>query len=85
MYDDSDDDLFLAPEAMVSLPFDVGSEDESDWDLDYGDARTHIERAAQARSVAPSNQFPSDLVAFDTDSEERPTLRDAIRLVMELP
>ena len=86
MYHDPDDDPFLAPESIVSLPFNADSEDDSDWDIDYGDASAHVERAAYTRSAALSDRFGGDLSAFDTDSEERPmTLSDAIRLAMDLP
>jgi len=36
MYDDFDDDLFLGPEALVSLYFD-----EDDWDVGHADTMEH--------------------------------------------
>jgi len=69
MYRDSDEDLFLAPEAIVSLPFDLGAEDDSDWDIDYGDLRAYVEHAAEPHSAVLSNQFRRGLLASDTGSE----------------
>jgi len=69
MYRDSDEDLFLAPEAMVSLPFDLASEDDSDWDIDYGDLRAYVERIVESHSAVLSSQFLGDLLASDTESE----------------
>lgn len=87
MYHDSDDELFLAPESTVSLQFGAGSEDESgEWGIDHDDVLAQAESDAWARHAARSNGFADGFAAFDIGSEDRPTtLRDAIRLVMELP
>jgi hypothetical protein len=87
MYHDIDDELFLAPESTVSLHFDAGSADESeDWGSDHSDVLAQAESDAWARHAARSNGFGEGLAAFDGGSDDRPTtLRDAIRLVMELP
>jgi hypothetical protein len=87
MYQDFEDELFLSPESTVSLHFDAGSEDESaDWDIDHGDVLAQAESDAWARHAARSNGFGDVLAAFDTGNDDRPTtLREAIRLVMELP
>jgi hypothetical protein len=84
---DFDDELFLAPESAVSLPLDAGSDDESDeWGIDHDDLLPRAEADAWARHAAGSNGFGDGLAAFDSGDDDRPTtLRDAIRLVMELP
>jgi hypothetical protein len=87
MYEDFDDELFLAPESTVSLHFDVGSEDQSEeWGIDHSDVLAQAESDAWARHGARSNGFGDGLAAFDAGNDDRPTtLREAIRLVMELP
>lgn len=87
MYHDSDDELFLAPESTVSLQFGAGPEEESEaWEIDQDDVLSQAESGAWARHAARSNRFGDDLAAFDIGNDDRPTtLRDAIRLVMELP
>jgi hypothetical protein len=86
MYQDFDDELFLAPESTVSLHFDAGSEARSeDWGIDHSDVLAQAERDAWARHAARSNRFGNALPPFDTSDDRPMTLRDAIRLVMELP
>jgi hypothetical protein len=85
MYHDFEDDLFLAPETTVSVHFDAGAQDEND-DIDPDDALREAQCDAWARHAAGSNGFGGGLAAFDTRDDEQPmTLRQAIRLVMELP
>jgi hypothetical protein len=85
MYEELDDDPFLAPETTVSLQFDTDSDDSEDWSMDDSDALAQAETGAWERH-AGSNRFGSSPFAFDSGNDDRPmTLREAIRLVMELP
>ena len=87
MRQEFEDDLFLAPETTVSLHFNAGLDDESEeWGIDHGDALREAECEAWARHASRSNGFGDAVAAFDTGNDDRPmTLREAIRLVMELP
>ena len=87
MSQDFDDDLFLSPESTVSLHFAIGSEDESEeWGIDQGDVLAQAESGAWARHAARSSGFGDGLATLDAGIDDQPrTLREAIRLVMELP
>ena len=64
MYDDFDDDHFLAPEALLSLHFD-----SDDWDIGRADA---IERAECLRCSSGAGDFdaPHDDLVSEDDVEE---------------
>ena len=64
MYDDFDDDHFLAPEALLSLHFD-----SDDWDIGRADA---MERAECLRCSSSAGDFAAsdDDFASDDDIEE---------------
>lgn len=78
MYDDFDDEVFLAPETTVSLHFDTDG-DSQDWDVGAGEAREQEERNAWARHPLRADS------AGDYDDEDRSRdLRDAIRHMLTL-
>ena len=100
MFHEFEDDLFLAPETTVSLHFDAGllhidtgpRDDGDEWDIDrdgalgYSDYKEWAEREAWAHRGLRAKAPGSYLTAFDGSAEEQPrTLRDAMRLVMQLP
>ena len=64
MYDDFDDDHFLAPEALLSLHFD-----SDDWDIGRADA---MERAGYLHSSSGAGGLdaPDDDLVSDDDIEE---------------
>jgi hypothetical protein len=62
-------------------------EDESeDWRIDHSDVLAQAECEAWTRHAVRSNGFGDGLAPSDGGGDDRPmTLREAIRLVMELP
>ena len=87
MHQDFEDDLFLAPESTVWMQFDPGSDDHCEvWGTDRGDGLAQAERAAWARYATRSTGVGDGAGGLDGDGGDRPrTLREAIRLVMQLP
>ena len=50
MYNQFDDEVFLAPETSVSLHFEAASDDDAqEWDIAAGEALERAERTAWAR------------------------------------
>jgi hypothetical protein len=87
MNQEFEDDLFLAPESTVWLNFVPGSDGNSeDWAIDRSDVLAQAERAAWSRHATRPTAFGNGPAALDTDNGDQPmTLREAIRLVMQLP
>lgn len=83
MYDQLDDEVFLAPETTVSLHFDSASTDSAqEWDIASGEALELAERTAWARHAARTGRF-SVAAGYDEGDDERGLdLRDAIRHVL---
>jgi hypothetical protein len=85
MYNQFDDEVFLAPESTVSLHFEPASGDGQDWDIATGEALERAERSAWARHALRSNGFGGAAAAYDEGDEDRSQdLRDAIRHVLTL-
>jgi hypothetical protein len=83
MYNQFDDDVFLAPESTVSLHFEPASgHSDQDWDTATGEALERAERSAWARHA---DGFGGAASGYDEGDEERSQdLRDAIRHVLTL-
>lgn len=80
MYDEFDDEVFLAPETTVSLHFDTDG-DNQDWDVGAGEALEQAERNAWARRPLQTDSAGD----YDDGDEDRSRdLRDAIRHVLTL-
>ena len=76
MYEEFDDEVFLAPETTVSLHFDTESGDEGDWDIASGESLEHAERNAWTRHAMRAGGTNG----YDDGDEDRShNLRDAIR------
>ncbi len=86
MYNQFDDEVFLAPETTVSLHYEAASDDSAqDWDIAAGEALERAERSAWARHARRANGFGGAVAAGDEDDEDRSQdLRDAIRHVLTL-
>ncbi len=84
MYNQFDDELFLAPETTVSLHFEPASSDEDqDWDIAAGEALERAERSAWARHAGRANDMGGTLPTYDDSDEDRSRdLREAIRHVL---
>ncbi len=80
MYDEFDDEVFLAPETTVSLHFET-DRDSQDWDVAAGEALERAERNAWARHPLQADSAGD----YDDGDEDRSRdLRDAIRHVLTL-
>ena len=86
MYNQFDDDVFLAPETTVSLHFEPASGDsDQDWDIATGEALERAERNAWARHALRGDGFGGAAAGYDEGDDERSQdLRDAIRHVLTL-
>ena len=85
MYNQFDDEVFLAPETTVSLHFEPASGDGQDWDIATGEALERAERGAWARHALHANGVGGAAAGYDEDDEDRSQdLRDAIRHVLTL-
>ena len=86
MYNQFDDEVFLAPETSVSLHFEEASGDGAqEWDIAAGEALERAERNAWARHALRANGLAGVAAACDEDDEDRSQdLRDAIRHVLTL-
>jgi len=84
MYNQFDDELFLAPETTVSLHFEPAyGDDAQDWDIAAGEALEQAERSAWARHAARGNGFGGAVATYDESDEDRSRdLREAIRHVL---
>jgi hypothetical protein len=82
MYDEFDDEVFLAPETTVSLHFDTEAGDGSQgWDVAAGEALEQAERSAWARDALRATGARD----YNEGDEDRSRdLRDAIRHVLTL-
>ena len=81
MPNDFDDEIFLAPEATVSLQFESPVNRTQAWDIGSGEALERAERAAWARHAQRTEGLGSD--AYD-DEDRSLDLREAIRRVLTL-
>jgi hypothetical protein len=86
VYNQLDDEVFLAPETTVSLHYEAASGDSAqDWDIADGEALERAERNAWARHALRANGFGGAGAASDEDDEDRSQdLREAIRHVLTL-
>jgi hypothetical protein len=79
-----DDDVFLGPEATVSLHFESGpAEGDEVWDISYGEALERAERSAWARHAVRSSGFGA-LELPEDDETDSQDLRAAMRHAMAL-
>ena len=78
MYDDFDfdDDMFLAPEALVALHFDG-----DDSGIGYADAMERDECAAWSRPACRSNRLDEPENAALSDDESAEVMRAARRIL----
>ncbi len=83
MYNQFDDQVFLAPESTVSLHFETAP--DQDWDIATGEALERAERSAWARHALGSNGF-GDAATDDGEGDEDRSrdLREAMRHVLAL-
>ena len=86
MYNQFDDEVFLAPETSISLHFEAGSgAGAQEWDIAAGEALERAERNAWARHALRGNGFGGAAAVYDEGDEDRSRdLRDAIRHVLTL-
>jgi hypothetical protein len=78
MYSDFDDDVFLSPETLVSVPHDQDQDDAL-----VLEAMETLERNAWARHALRSSGFAGAVAANDLDEDED-AARHAIRHVLAL-
>lgn len=85
MFNDFDDETFLAPETTVSLHFESESGDSAqDWDIASGEALERAERNAWARHALRGNGFGGGAVYDEGDEDRSQDLREALRRVPSL-
>jgi hypothetical protein len=80
MYNQFEDQVFLAPESTVSLHFET----DQDWDIATGEALERAERSAWARHALRANGFGGAGADDESDEDRSRELREAMRHVLAL-